>query len=564
MNYYQTKTQRDAVLARPLRPAPAVQARDELPDNRHVEGPAQSHHDQGEVMNLKDLLILSAKRTPDALAIKGPGGSMTYAELDSLANRIARALVELGVCNGDRVGIWLEKSVRAVAAMQGALRIGAAYVPLDPMAPASRTQTILRDCAMRALVSTKQRAETVLTDSIEHVTCLYVDGPADIGSASLGTPGASPRLSWDDLLSFSDEPIASPAAGYDDLAYILYTSGSTGKPKGVCISHRNALAFINWAAEELQAMPADRFSNHAPFHFDLSVLDLYVAFQTGASVFLIPDGMSYVPRRLVDFILQESITIWYSVPSALILMMEQGRLLEVQAIPLRAILFAGEPFPIKHLRRLFERWPSVRFLNLYGPTETNVCTFYEVTEIRKDRTKPVPIGRACSGDQVWAVKEEGTEVKPGEEGELMVSGPTVLLGYWGRPPHGDRPYATGDIVRLQEDGNYMYIGRRDHMVKVRGHRIELGDIESALGEHAQIHEAAVIVSGSGVEARLIAFIVSTANVPPTLLDIKRHCAERLPRYMIVDDVRFIPALPRTRNGKVDRLKLTQAATNITE
>jgi amino acid adenylation domain-containing protein len=536
MNSYQTKTQRDAVLDVSL-------------DNRHVEGPAQSHHNKVQVMDLKDLLILSAKRTPDALAIKGPDGSMTYRELDGLTNRIARALVELGVRSGDRVGIWLDKSVRAVAAMQAVLRLGAAYVPLDPLAPASRTRTILRDCAMQVLVSKRERAKTVLTDDIEQVACLYADG-------------AGPGLSWDDLLSFSDEPIKGPAAGYDDLAYILYTSGSTGKPKGVCISHRNALAFINWAAEELQATPADRFSNHAPFHFDLSVLDLYAAFQVGASVFLISDGMSYVPRRLVDFIIQENITIWYSVPSALMLMMEQGGLLNVQSIPLRAVLFAGEPFPIKHLRRLFERWPSVRFLNLYGPTETNVCTFYEVTEIRKDRTKPVPIGRACSGDRVWAVKDDGTEVKPGEEGELMVSGPTVLLGYWGSPPHGDRPYATGDIVRLQEDGNYMYIGRRDHMVKVRGHRIELGDIEAALGEHPQIHETAVVVSGSGVEARLIAFIVSTIEEPATLLDIKRHCAERLPRYMIVDDARFIRALPRTRNGKVDRLRLTRDAANI--
>jgi len=536
MNFYQTKRQREAVLDVSL-------------DNKHIEGPPQSQHSEGEVTNLQDLVILSAKRTPHALAIKGPDGSMTYGELDNLANRIARALVELGVRSGDRVGIWLDKTVRAMAAMQGALRLGAAYVPLDPLAPASRTSTILRDCAMRALVTTRERAKTLLTDDIEQVACLYADG-------------TGPGLNWDDLLSFSEEPIEGPAAGYDNLAYILYTSGSTGKPKGVCLSHRNALALINWAAEELQATPADRFANHAAFHFDMSVLDLYVPFQTGASVFLIPDGMSYVPRRLVDFIIQENITIWQSVPSALILMIEQGGLLDVQSIPLRAILFAGEPFPIKHLRWLFERWPSVRFLNLYGPTETNVCTFYEVTEIRKDRTKPVPIGRACSGDRVWAVKEDGTEVEPGEEGELMVSGPTVLLGYWGRPPHGDKPYATGDIVRLQKDGNYMYIGRRDHMVKVRGNRIELGDIEAALEQHPQIREVAVVVSGSGMEARLIAFIASTTDEPPTLLDIKRHCAERLPRYMIVDGARFIPALPRTRNGKVDRLKLTQDAANI--
>ena len=520
------------------------------PDDKQIGTLTQSLQNNVEVTNLKDLLILSAMRTPDALAIKGPDSSMTYDELDALANRIARALAELGVRKGDRVGIWLDKSVNTVATMQGVLRLGAAYVPLDPIAPASRTHTILEDCEMRALVSTGERANTVLKDGIGKIASLSVDN-------------AGPGLHWDDLTSFSASPIDTPDVDYDDLAYILYTSGSTGKPKGVCISHRNALAFIYWAASEVQVTPEDHLSNHAPFHFDLSVLDLYVTFLAGASVSLIPDGMSYVPRKLVDFILNEKITIWYSVPSALILMMEQGGFLDVETVPLRVILFAGEPFPIKHLRRLFERWPSIRYLNLYGPTETNVCTFYEVEEIDPDRTKPVPIGRACSGDLVWAVKSDGTKVDYGEEGELLVSGQTVLLGYWGRPPHGNKPYPTGDIVRLQEDGNYEYIGRRDHMVKVRGHRIELGDIEAALDENADIQEVAVVVSGSGVEARLVAFIVSKTDKPPTLLEIKRHCAERLPRYMIVDDVRVIPALPRTRNGKVNRLKLTDDAESIT-
>jgi len=518
-------------------------------ENKYIDTLTHSHQN-AEVMNLKDLLIRSAISKPDALAVKGPGGSMTYGELDTMANRIARALAELGVRKGDRVGIWLDKSIYAVATMQGVLRLGAAYVPLDPIAPVSRILTILADCEFQALVSTGKRANSIQNDEIGNIPFLCFDD-------------AGPGLNWDDLMILSGSPVESPEVNYNDLAYILYTSGSTGKPKGVCISHQNALAFIEWAASELQVTSEDHLSNHAPFHFDLSVLDLYVAFLAGASVTLIPDGMSYVPRKLVDFILNEKITIWYSVPSALTLMMEQGGMLDVEELPLRIILFAGEPFPIKHLRRLFERWTSIRYLNLYGPTETNVCTYYEVKEIESDRTKPVPIGRACSGDTVWAVKSDGTRVNPGEEGELLVSGPTVLLGYWGRPPHGDKPYPTGDIVRLQEDGNYEYIGRRDHMVKIRGHRIELGDIEAALHNHAGIQEAAVVVHGSGIEARLIAFLVSKTDIPPTLLDIKRHCAERLPRYMIVDEVRIIPALPRTRNGKVNRLKLTEDAEKIT-
>jgi amino acid adenylation domain-containing protein len=473
---------------------------------------------------------------------------MTYHELDGLANRMARALADLGVRRGDRVGVWLEKSVRAVAAMQAALRLGATYVPLDPLAPPSRTREIMNDCTMRAIVSTSERAQRILSGDSERMPRLVVDG-------------LEPPSYAEGLASFSGEPIDAPQAEPNDPAYILYTSGSTGKPKGVCISHRNVLAFVEWASEELEVTSDDRLSNHAPLHFDLSVLDLYVAFMTGASVHLIPDGMSFVPGRLVDFITREKITIWYSVPSALILMMENGRLLDLSTIPVRAFLFAGEPFPIQPLRRLFERWPSARFLNLYGPTETNVCTFHEIVEIDADRTKPVPIGRACSGDRVWAVKDDGSRVEPGEEGELMVSGPTVHLGYWGMPPQGDRPYATGDLVRLHEDGEYSYIGRRDHMVKVRGHRIELGDIEAALTEYPGMREVAVVVSGSGVDARLVAYAVNTAAVTPTLLDIKRHCAERLPRYMIIDEARFLQSLPRTRNGKTDRLTLTADTTS---
>ena len=494
-------------------------------------------------MSLKDFVIQYARQTPDAVAVKGPDGSMTYSELDRLANRYARVLEELGVSKGDRVGIWLDKSAQVVAVMQGVLRLGAAYVPLDPLSPASRLLTILQDCNMRALVSSFKRIETTLADSVGDVATVCIDGPG-------------PEADWNDIQNASDEPFVGPHIGDHDLAYILYTSGSTGTPKGVCISDRNALAFIEWAGDELKISAKDLLSNHAPFHFDLSVLDLYAAFRAGASVTLIPDGMAYAPKRLVDFIQQEKITIWYSVPSILIMMMEQGGLLEQPSLPMRVVLFAGEPFPIKHLKRLFARWPSLTYLNLYGPTETNVCTFYEVTSIQNGQTKPVPIGRECSGDKVWAVKDDGSEVQPGEEGELMVSGPTVMLGYWGLPPHGDKPYRTGDLVRLQEDGNFTYIGRRDHMVKVRGHRVELGDIEAALVEHPEIHETAVVLAGSGIEARLVAFVVSTTGESLPLLNIKQHCAKHLPRYMIIDDVSFLSALPRTRNGKIDRIMLT--------
>ncbi len=495
-------------------------------------------------MSLRNLVMLSAQRAPDALAVKDPATSVTYRELDRLANRFARALAALGVGPGDRVGIWLDKSAFAVAAMQGILRLKAIYVPLDPLSPATRIRTIITACTMRALVTLRRRADALVSDELVQLACLCID--------------------QDDLAGFSAEPEQWPAAADDDIAYILYTSGSTGQPKGVSISNRNALAFIEWASALLAATPDDRFANHAPFHFDLSVLDLYVAFHVGAATYLIPDGLSYLPQQLVDFLLREQLTVWYSVPSVLILMMEQGELLNLPSLPLRALLFAGEPFPIKHLHRLYQRWPQMRFFNLYGPTETNVCTYYEVTERHDDWQRPLPIGQACSGDTVWAQKEDGTLAQAGEEGVLMVAGPTVMIGYWGQEAQGNRPYSTGDLVRVLDNGNYAYIGRRDQMVKIRGYRIEPGDVEAALQEHPAIHEAAVVVSGAGLEARLVAFIVPAGAEVPSLLEMKRHCAARLPRYMIVDEVRVLPALPRTRNGKLDRQRVAQDAQSVVQ
>jgi amino acid adenylation domain-containing protein len=495
---------------------------------------------------LHELVSRAAAATPDAVAVYGPDATVTYGDLDARANRVARALAQIGVRAGDRVGIWLAKSAEAVAAMQAALRIGAVYVPVDPLSPVARARTVLADCGVKALIARRDAAHGVLSGELADVTLLEADG----WSGSV-------------VNSLSAAPLETAPRGPHDLAYLLYTSGSTGKPKGVCITHSNALAFVAWAVDAIGATAADRFANHAPFHFDLSVLDLYAAFSVGASVSIVPEGAAYTADEIVQFVCEKKITVWYSVPSAIVLMMINGALLTAARDRLRVLIFAGEAFPIKQLRVLRSAWPEIPMWNLYGPTETNVCTAFRVDTIGTDATN-ISIGRAVCGDRVWARKEDGSEAMAGEEGELMVQGPTVFPGYWGQPCRGDEPYATGDIARRGADDNYYFVGRRDNMVKVRGYRVELGEIEAALLEHRSIGEAAAMVIGTGIGTRLIAALGIGAQPAPTLLEIKQHCAARLPRYMIPDDILLLAALPRNRNGKVDRRELAATMTSPTQ
>jgi amino acid adenylation domain-containing protein len=491
---------------------------------------------------LHDFARRAAARWPSCRAVDAPDRSVTYAELDVLANRYATLLCSHGVARGSRVGIYLDKSADAVVAMQAVLRLGAAYVPLDPLGPVVRAATIAQDAMLAAVITTSARG---------------------IELGNLGVRCPTVRVDAPNLLEgIPTEAFESIGGTPNDLAYILYTSGSTGTPKGVCISHRNATAFVDWCVDTLRPDERDVFANHAPFHFDLSVLDMYTALSVGASVALVPDALSYHPPNLVSFLGERKITIWYSVPTAIVMMLEKGGLLDASNLVLRAICFAGEVFPMKYLARLQKGLPGARLLNLYGPTETNVCTYYEVTGSLEGRTSPLPIGRACSGDRVWAEGEHGEPIQDGEEGELVVDGPTVMLGYWGQEPQAGRPYRTGDRVRREPDGDYVYLGRRDQMVKVRGYRIELGEIEAALAGHPAIREVAVAVRGTGIEAKLVAFAVRNGEWTPGtrgpgLVALKELCAEKLPRQMNIDSVIYLESLPRTRNGKVDRQRLAE-------
>ena len=518
---------------------------------------------------LQQLLEISAKQYPDREAVIYKNSSITYRELEEVSNQLARVLSSYGISRGDRVGIYLNKLIEAVVAIFGILKAGAVYVPLDPLAPAKRIAFIIDNCQMKALVSTRKKIASLQLPNASGVEFLILAD--DEAKQDTGNLSNVKVVSWQDVLEAPPNPSPPTHLIEDDLAYILYTSGSTGTPKGVMISHRASLTFVNWAYECFQVQRSDRVSNHAPLHFDLSIFDIFTTIKAGATVILVPPELSVFPRNLAQFIEEQQITIWYSVPSVLRQLIVYGNLHKARFPHIRTILFAGEVFPVKYLRQLMELLPQANYYNLYGPTETNVCTYYPVKEIPPEEVKTLPIGKACANTEVFAVNEHARIAKPGDVGELYVRSPSLMKGYWGNhektqqaltpfPVPGcgwsEKVYRTGDLVKLNSDGNYIYLGRRDNQIKSRGYRIELEEIETTIYAHPAIVEAAVIAIPDEEIGNKIKAIVATQegnNLKKS--DLEYFCAERLPKYMIPELIEFRSGLPKTATGKIDKTLL---------
>lgn len=521
-------------------------------------------------LSLVDLLEDASQSCGEATALSLSGrGELTYTQLDRASLLVAETLASAGVGKGDRVGLVLPKNLHAVVGLWGVMRAGAAYVPIDPASPPERAALIADDCSMAAILASRDLDESVdaIRKRVRGVVVIHLDGDDGLFGDELTPPGADAEPGQVRVL---------PSVNVRDLAYILYTSGSTGVPKGVMVSHGAALSFVEWGARRFGLGTDDVFSSHAPLHFDLSTFDFFAACLAGARVEIFDEETVRFPMAAAGLLESAGITVWYSVPRALRSMLRMGRLADRELPSLRTVLFAGEPYPADELRELQQALPSASLFNLYGPTETNVCTYWEVPPAGTWDHESIPVGIDCENCEGIVVDEDLQPVEDGNAGELLIRGGTLMEGYWGDPektaasfvsdfryPHlSDRFYRTGDMVARQSDGTYTFFGRADHMVKIRGYRIELGEIETALHRSEAVLEAAVVAVDSPADPagdrELVAFLVQDGagrSHEEATKDLIRHLEKIVPKYMMPSAFRWLEKLPSTSTGKVDRQAL---------
>jgi amino acid adenylation domain-containing protein len=492
---------------------------------------------------MHELFERQAARTPGAIAVTNGTMSMTYAELDAAANRVAHVLAENGVGHGSFVGICADRGLEMIPALLGILKLGAAYVPVETSWPLARMETIF---------------------SSLHVTCVCVTGCRTFDGRR--TIALEPVLSSE----ARGEPAAKPAAPVTaavtagDVAYVIFTSGSSGTPKGVVVRHRPVINLIEWVSSTFGINASDRVLFTTSLCFDLSVYDIFGLLAAGGSIRVASDAEVHDPEALVRILTTEPVTYWDSAPAALL-----------QCVPffpagtheqLRLVFLSGDWVPLRLREQVVATFPRADFIALGGATEATVWSnWFRVGEL-DPRWVSIPYGRPIRNARYYVLDARLEPLPPGVPGDLYIAGEVLADGYANSPGltaqkfiadpfHGGRMYRTGDRARFFEDGNLEFLGRLDQQVKVRGFRIELGEIEAALATHDSVGEAVVVVRDDGAGRQLVAYVIPAADGMRDAAPLRAHLALRLPPYMIPPAFVFVDALPVTANGKLDRKAL---------
>jgi amino acid adenylation domain-containing protein len=502
----------------------------------------------------------AALRHPQAPAVRCDGATLTYEQLARQVNGLARVLLGTDLRRRDRVAVLLGKGLDVPVGFYGALAAGGTLVPIDPRSPLEQVVRILRATGATHLVSEPERRDVVRKALASCPEVKHVIGHEPEEGVSVEC------LPWTTVSEeASDRPPDVEVIELDP-SYILHTSGSTGIPKLILHTHHSAMSFVEWAVSEYSLTRDDRLSNHSSHHTCFATFDFYAAARAGATTVILTPAVLMMPGSLSTLLEEERVSVWYSVPTALVQLSLRGDLEKRDLSSIRWVLFAGETFPEKHLRRIRQQLPGARFSHVYGSTEVNVCTYYHLPET-SDLGDPLPIGRACSNSSTLVVDGDLRPVPDGEMGELLVRGSTVMSGYWGEPDKNRnvlvrRPlggeleevyFRTGDRVRALDDGTLTFVARADRQVKVRGHRVELEEVESALLSLAPVEEAAVftVPDGEGSSAIRAAVVVGTGE-GSSERGILADLGKVLPPYALPAKIALLESFPRTPTNKVDR------------
>jgi amino acid adenylation domain-containing protein len=518
------------------------------------------------IEQLHEYLSRSADRDPQRRAIVASSEQLSYGQLEAHTNRFARLLQEQGCRDGARVGVLGEKSPWTIAALVATLKAGGVYVPIDSASPAPRVGRILR-AAQPAVLLVDGSARELVEDLVGRNE---LSPDVRIGAIDLPVTGQRFAAAFEraDAVAFDASPPLLTRAATEP-AHLLFTSGSTGQPKGVVISHANVIAFVEWAVSYFGTRPDDRISAHPPLHFDLSTFDIYATFAAGAELHPVPGGLAVNPRGLAHFIRERELTQWFSVPSLLAFMAKFDAIAPNDFPALRRLLWCGEVLPTPLLAHWMRRVPHARYTNLYGPTEATIASSYHtVARPPVDEKVPIPIGRACAGEELLVLDGEMRPVPGGQIGDLYIGGVGLATGYWRdpertdavfvpdprRPGSGKRLYRTGDLAFADGDGVFHFVGRADSQIKSRGHRIELGEVEAAVNAIHGVGECAVVgLDVGGFEGTAICCAFSArANRTISAVDLRRAVSAALPSYMIPSRWEHLSSLPKNVNGKIDR------------
>ncbi len=489
--------------------------------------------------NILELLENSEKLYPDKTAVSDGKRTITYSRFKTAAMETGSYIASNFKFKRRPIAIYMEKSIETLISMMGTVYSGNFYVILDIKMPAERL----------SLITNNLEPELIITDGSHLSKSKEIFPETKIISID-----AVPHNINNSLLSeIRNKTIDT------DLLYVLYTSGSTGIPKGVAVSHKNVISYSKWVIDTFNINNETVFGNQTPFYFSMSVLDIYASLRTGAELCIIPQSLFSFPLELLKFIDENKINTIYWVPSALALVANWKAFDYCVPKTLKKVLFAGETMPMKQLNVWRKHLPGVLFANLFGPTEvTDICAYYILDRSFQD-DESLPIGKPCDNCALELIPAEGDNTQT----ELCVRGSIVAMGYYNNPKktaevfvqnpnntcYPEIIYKTGDLVELNDKGELIYLGRKDHQIKHMGYRIELGEIENAINSIPNVQASSCIYDEE--QDKIAAFLQTDSEIK----EIKKIVKEKLPKYMIPAKWVFLNKMFYNSNGKIDRNKL---------